>query len=84
MIGKTNTAQRRKIVADCLETARTGAGLTRQQMAERMSTDELRVREWESGKRQIDLVELNIFCRAIGLPMSRFIGELEAKLEHNE
>jgi transcriptional regulator with XRE-family HTH domain len=77
-------ARRRKIVADCLEAARTGAGLTRQQIAERMSTDELHVREWESGKRQMDLVELNVFCRAIGLPMSRFIDELEAKLEHDE
>lgn len=84
MIGKTNTAQRRKIVADCLEAARMGAGLARQQIAERMSTDELHVREWESGKRQIDLVELNVFCRAIGISMSRFIDELEAKLEHDE
>jgi hypothetical protein len=49
-----------------------------------MGTDELRVQEWETGKRQIDLVELNVFCQAIGLPMSRFIDELEVKLEPDE
>ena len=65
MIGKVTTAQRRKIVADCLEAARMGAGLTLQQVAERMDTSESRVREWESAKGQIDLVELNLFCRAI-------------------
>lgn len=54
------------------------AELTHQQTAERMSTSELRVREWESGKRPIDLVELTVFCRAIGLPLFQFIEELEA------
>lgn len=83
-MSKITTTNRHRIVADCLEASRTNAGLTHQQVAERMGTSELRVREWESGKRPIDLVELNVFCRAIGLHLSRFIDELEPKLEHDE
>lgn len=79
MMSKT-TSQRRMIVADCLETIRTNVGLTHQEIAERIGTSEIRIGEWESGKRQIDLVELNVFCRAIGVPMSRFIDELEGAL----
>ena len=68
----------RAIFAVFLETSRKRRGFERSEVAEKMGIDEEIIEQWETGKRNIDLVELCAFCQAIGLPFEKSIGFIEA------
>lgn len=65
-----------------LKEAREAAGLTQEQVAERIGakTTQSVVSKCERGERRIDIVELRAFCRAIGIPFEEFVSRLEAVL----
>jgi transcriptional regulator with XRE-family HTH domain len=46
-------------------------------MAENMGETQSFVSKCERGERRIDIVELRIFCKAIGIPVAKFVERLE-------
>ena len=61
----------------CLRKAREEAGITQVEMAERLGQTQSFVSRCERGDRRIDVIELRIFCQAIGIPIIKFIEQLE-------
>ncbi|MDY6806416.1 MAG: helix-turn-helix transcriptional regulator [Cyanobacteriota bacterium] len=64
-----------------LREARKAAGLTQEQMAERLGQTQSYVSKCERGERRIDIVELRAFCQAIGISLNDFILQLETSIQ---
>jgi transcriptional regulator with XRE-family HTH domain len=63
-----------------LRTARTRAGLTQTQLAERLGQTQSFVSKCERGERRLDLVEAREFCVAIGISFPRFVTSLDEEI----
>lgn len=72
------------IFLDHLRQARRSAGLTQEQLAERLQQTQSFVSKCERGERRIDVVELEAFCNAIGISLTEFVQSLEEKLSEKE
>jgi transcriptional regulator with XRE-family HTH domain len=66
-----------------LREARLEAGLTQEEVASRLQQTQSFISKCERGERRIDLVELHEFCRAFGIPFTKFVKELDETLETN-
>jgi hypothetical protein len=42
------------------------------------------VSKCERGERRIDVIELRAFCRAIGMPLQAFLGDLESAIAESQ
>jgi transcriptional regulator with XRE-family HTH domain len=62
-----------------LRSAREGRGITQAALAKSLDRDQTYVSKCESGERRVDVVELSHFCKALGIPLYKFIKELEQK-----
>lgn len=67
-----------------LRAARKAAGLTQEQVADRLGQTQSFVSKCERGERRIDVVELRAFCQAIGISFSDFILQLETAIQQME
>lgn len=67
-----------------LRAARKAAGLTQEQVAERLGQTQSFVSKCERGERRIDVVELRAFCQAIGISFADFIQELETAMQQRD
>ena len=64
----------------CLRDARLRAGLTQEEIAERLGETQSFVSKCERGERRLDLVEARAFCQAIGLAFPRFVAALDREI----
>jgi transcriptional regulator with XRE-family HTH domain len=62
---------------ELLRQERKAAGLTQEQIAERLGQDQSFVSKCERGERRLDFVEVLAFCEAIGVNFSDFAGRYE-------
>jgi transcriptional regulator with XRE-family HTH domain len=67
-----------KIFLDLLRTSRESAELTQEELAKRIGQTQTFVSKCERGERRIDIAELLMFCRAIGIDASEFVRKLES------
>lgn len=67
-----------------LRAARKAAGLTQEQVAERLGQTQSFVSKCERGERRINVVELRAFCQAIGISFADFIQELETAMQQRD
>lgn len=63
-----------------LREMRKSAGLTQQQVADRLHHHQRFVSRCETGERRLDIIELRAFCEAIGIPFKEFVDKLEDAL----
>jgi transcriptional regulator with XRE-family HTH domain len=68
----------------CLRCARKSAGLTQQEVAERLQQTQSFVSKCERGERRIDVIELLAFCQAIDISIEDFIDQLKHILEQGK
>ena len=62
-----------KIVGACLAAARRRANVTQQELAARLGKPQSFVSEYERGQRRVDVVELLVISRALGVdPLELF------------
>lgn len=61
----------------CLVKARKDAGITQVEFAERIKQTQSFVSRCERGERRIDVIELRVFCEAIGISFAEFIAQLD-------
>lgn len=77
---KTITSQIYAQFLDCLRQTRENAGLTQDQLAERLGETQSFVSKCERGERRIDIVELREFCLAMNTTLEKFIRTFERAL----
>ncbi|PSB19028.1 XRE family transcriptional regulator [Phormidesmis priestleyi ULC007] len=63
-----------------LREVRERAGLTQEQIAERLETTQSIISKCERGERRLDVVELKAWCQALDRPLPVFIAEFEKAL----
>lgn len=59
---------------------RTASGMTQKELARRLKEEQSWISKVERGVRRLDLVELTLWCRALGVPLSNFVAEYERRL----
>ena len=64
-----------------LRNTRKRAGLTQEQVAERIQQSQSFVSKCERGERRIDVLELLAFCQALGVSIDDFVLQLKNILE---
>ena len=63
-----------KVVGACLAAARRRANVTQQELAARLNKPQSFVSEYERGQRRVDVVELLVISRALGVdPLDIFV-----------
>lgn len=60
-----------------LRAARENAGITQEQLAERLDATQSWVSKCERGERRLDMVEVRTWCRALGIPFSAFAADFD-------
>jgi transcriptional regulator with XRE-family HTH domain len=70
------TVQQRRFL-ELLRAVRKEAGLTQDQLAERLGTLQSRITDYERGIRRLDLMELRQVCVAVGVPLLEFVRRFE-------
>ena len=63
---------------ELLTDARLKAGLTQEQVANRLSRPQSFVSKYESGERQLDVVEFLDVCAAVGMDGAKILRQVEA------
>ncbi len=77
---KTIYTQEYEVVLRLLREARTQAGLTQTVLAERIGETQTFVSKVERGDRRLDIIEIRVFCQALGLTLPEFVRRLEVAL----
>ncbi len=74
---KSIHSSRYAVFLKVLREARERAGLTQVQLARKIGETQTFISKCERGERRIDVIELQTFCRAFGLPLKQFVTALE-------
>ncbi|MGC5247063.1 helix-turn-helix domain-containing protein [Gordonia sp. DT219] len=74
---KSITTQAHARLLAVLREARSEAGLSQHQLADRLDEPQSFVSKYESGTRRLDLVELCAISSALGLPLQALIRRFE-------
>lgn len=80
-MAKTIRSSGHEALCDALIAARKAAGLTQEQLADRLHQHQSFVARVESGERRIDVVELIVLARAIGVDPKALLSATEAATE---
>lgn len=63
-----------------LRQARRKAGISQVDMARLLGTTQSAVSKSERGERRLDVVELRSWCAALGVPLTKFVADLDRAL----
>ena len=75
--------QREKLLLLLKET-RQKHGVTQAELAEKLGVPQSFVSKYESGERQLDILELRQICQFIGISFDNFIRQLEEKINETK
>lgn len=64
-----------------LREARRQAGLTQEELACRIGHTQSFVSKCERGERRVDVIELQCFCKAMGISFENFVCRLESDID---
>ena len=76
-MGKSLHTKEYKALTALLIEARKEAGLTQQQVADRLKKTQPFVAKYESGERRLDVIEFLAVCRALRKSSSEILGRLD-------
>ncbi|MDB2466419.1 helix-turn-helix domain-containing protein [Planktomarina temperata] len=82
-MAKTIRSSGHEALREALIAARKTAGLTQAELAGKLKCHQSFVARLESGQRRIDVVELVVLCRAIGVDAVKFLTNTEEKTDAN-
>ncbi len=75
--------QREKLLL-LLKEIRQKRGVTQVELAEKLGVPQSFVSKYESGERQLDVLELRQICQIIGISFDDFIRQLEEKINETK
>lgn len=67
-----------------LKEMRQKQGVTQVELAEKLGVPQSFVSKYESGERQLDILELRQICQFIGISFDNFVHQLEEKLNETK
>ena len=70
-----------QVFLEQLRQAREESGLTQREVADRLGRSQSFVAKCEQGHNRVDVAQLVEFCRALGVPLVRFMEKYSAALE---
>ena len=73
-----------KLFLDLLRQARVKAGITQGEVALRLGESQTFISKCERGERRIDVLELYLWCDALGISISTFVQTLDAAIRGAE
>jgi ribosome-binding protein aMBF1 (putative translation factor) len=79
-VEKSITSQEYRNFIRELRAARERSGLSQVDLAARLGETQSFVSKCERGERRLDIVELRVFCRAMGIPFIQFVRRLDRVL----
>ena len=77
------TRQREKLLLLLKET-RQKRGVTQVELAEKLGVPQSFVSKYESGERQLDILELRQICHFIGISFDNFVHQLEERINETK
>ena len=81
---KTNKELQREKFRGLLKRIRQDKGIRQIELAEKLGVPQSFVSKYESGDRQLDILELRQVCKAVGISMQDFIRKLEDSLNESK
>ena len=69
--------RRREVLLRLLRQARVDAGLRQTDVAKRLGKPQSFVSNYESGERRLDLLELQMVCEALSVPLLEFVKRFD-------
>jgi len=75
----THTAEYAELLRLLID-ERQARGLTQVHLAQRLPFPQPVISKIERGERRLDVIELRLFCAAIGIPLVDFVRKLEERL----
>ena len=82
-MSKTIRSSGHKALCQSIVDARKRSGLSQEQLAERLHCQQSLVARIESEERRIDVVELIVICRALGVEAEEVLKATEAATQHD-
>jgi transcriptional regulator with XRE-family HTH domain len=76
----TIRVRRRKVLLALLRQVRLDAGFRQTDVAKRLGKPQSFVSNYESGERRLDLLELQMVCEVVGIPLVDFIKRFDGEL----
>ena len=77
------THRDRRVLQSLLRDVRVQAGLRQEDVARCLDLPQSAVSKYESGERRIDVVELRMICRCLGISLPAFVERLEHALSED-
>jgi transcriptional regulator with XRE-family HTH domain len=77
---KTNRELKREKLQELLKRIRQDKGIRQIELAEKLGVPQSFISKYESGDRQLDILELRQVCQAVGISLQEFIRKLEDSL----
>lgn len=69
-----------KCFLSLLRKVRESAGVTQEEIAQRLETTQSIISKCERGERRLDIIELKMWCQALGISLPVFIAQFEQAL----
>jgi transcriptional regulator with XRE-family HTH domain len=77
---KSPSKNERDILLSLLRHIRRDAKLRQTDLAERLGQPQSFVSKYESGRRRLDILELRLLCKTVGISLEQFVSMLEERL----
>jgi len=78
---KTISTREYRVLLWQLQKARRLAGVSQEELAERLNKPRTWVGNCERGQRRIDAIELRVICQALGISYVEFIREVDVAID---
>lgn len=79
-MAKSIYSREQEVLQALLRQVRLDANLRQEQLAAKLKRPQSFVSKYESGERRLDLVEIREICKALGVPLSKFVVKFEDSL----
>jgi len=77
---KSTFTREYQLLTKLLRATRKRTGITQVALAEKIGETQSYVSKVERGERRLDLVQLRVFCAAMGIKLSKFVDAFEEEL----
>ncbi len=81
---KTINAKEYHKVISLLRECRESKNITQKNLADKIGSDQTFISKIEIGERRLDIIELRVFCEALGITLTDFVSQLEFKIKNNK
>ena len=83
-MNRTSKKNQNEILLKLLKRIRQEKGIRQIELADRLGVPQSFVSKYESGDRRLDILELRLVCKEIGISLEEFIRELEENLNETK